>query len=162
MPRPTPRILRAALPLLCVAIALAGCARKMPFVGGSAKVTVAIDAAPNSNNCGGGTASALKVRVFAAADEAAIRTVLNNKGVAWAKQVETAGANVVGSPAEDFVAPGTRKEFVVELDPKATVVVVAGNYCKRTGADWYYIHPAKEKSLTLTSGATGFTLTTGK
>lgn len=134
----------------------------LPFIGGGGKVTVTITAAANSNNCGSGTAAALKVRVFAVADEAAVRGVLNNKGLAWGKQVEAAGANVLGKPVEDFVAPGTSKSIVVARDAKATVIVVEGNFCKKAGADWYYIHPAKKKKLKLTSGATGFTLDTGK
>ena len=125
-------------------------------------MTVTITAAANSNNCGSGTASALKVRIFAVADEAAIRTVLNNKGLAWSKQVEAAGANLLGKPVEDFVAPGTTKTIEIARDSKATVIVVEGNFCKKAGADWYYVHPAKKKKLKLTSGATGFTLTTGK
>lgn len=160
---PTPRISRVAIPALVLACALTGRALALPFIGGGGgKVTVTIAAAANSNNCGSGTASALKVRVFAVADEAAMRTVLNNKGLAWSKQMEAAGANVLGKPVEDFVAPGTTKSIVVARDAKATVIVVEGNYCKKAGADWYYVHPAKKKTLKLTSGATGFTLTTGK
>lgn len=163
----TPRISRVVLPAIALACALAGPAPAgpaiaLPFLGGGGKVTVTITAAENSNNCGGGTASALKVRIFAVADEAGIRTVLNNKGLAWSKQVEAAGANVLGKPVEDFIAPGTTKQIVVARDAKATVIVVEGNYCKKAGADWYYVHPAKKKSLKLTSGATGFTLTTRK
>lgn len=162
---PFVRMLRVAIPALALACSVAGPARALPplpFLGGGGKVKVTITAAANSNNCGGGTASALKVRVFAAGDEAAIRTVLNNKGVSWAKRVEAAGANLLGKPTEDFVAPGTSKEFVIQRDAKATVIVVEGNFCKKAGADWYVIHPAKKKSLKLTSGSTGFTLTTGK
>lgn len=156
------RISRVAIPAIALACTLAGPALALPFIGGGGKVTVTITAAANSNNCGTGTASALKVRVFAVADEAGIRTVLNNKGLAWSKQIETAGANVLGKPVEDFVAPGTTKSIVLARDAKATVIVVEGNYCKKSGADWYYVHPAKKKSLKLTSGAMGFTLTTGK
>lgn len=163
MPMSTSRMLRGSLPALALACALASPALALPFIGGGGgKVTVTIAADANSNNCGTGTASALKVRVFAVADEAAIRTVLNNKGLSWAKQVEAAGANVLGKPVEDFIAPGTSKTIVVARDAKATVIVVEGNYCKKTGADWYYVHPAKQKKLKLTSGATGFKLTTGK
>lgn len=157
------RMSRVSVPALALACLLAGPAFALPFIGGGGgKVTVTIKGDPNSNNCGGGTASALKVRVFAVADEAAIRTVLNNKTLSWSKQMEAAGANVLGKPVEDFIAPGTSKTIVLERDAKATVVVVEGNYCKKTGADWYYVHPAKKKKLSLTSGATGFTLTTGK
>lgn len=154
---------RVAVPALALACLLAGPAFALPFIGGGGgKVTVTLKADANSNNCGGGTASALKVRVFAVADEAAIRTVLNNKTLSWSKQMEAAGANVLGKPVEDFIAPGTTKTIVLERDPKATVIVVEGNYCKKSGADWYFVHPAKKKKLGLTSGATGFTLTTGK
>jgi type VI secretion system VasD/TssJ family lipoprotein len=156
------RMLRALPAALVLACALASPAGALPFIGGGGKVTVTIKAEANSNNCGSGTASALKVRVFAVADEAAIRTVLNNKGLAWSKQMEAAGANVLGKPVEEFVAPGTSKKIVVARDAKATVIVVEGNYCKKAGADWYYVHPAKKKVLKLSSGATGFTLTTGK
>lgn len=155
-------ILRVSIPALALACVLAGPALALPFIGGGGKVTVTLKADANSNNCGSGTASALKVRVFAVADEAAIRTVLNNKTLSWSKQMEAAGANVLGKPVEDFIAPGTAKTIVLERDAKATVIVVEGNYCKKTGADWYYVHPAKKKKLSLTSGATGFTLTTGK
>ena len=157
MSRVSPLALTVALcfALPCTAVAL-------PFIGGGGKVTVTITAAANSNNCGTGTASALKVRIFAVADEAAVRTVLNNKGLAWSKQVEAVGANLLGKPVEDFVAPGTTKTIELARDAKATVVVIEGNFCKKAGADWYYVHPAKKKKLKLTSGATGFTLTTGK
>lgn len=133
----------------------------MPF-GGKGKVKVTVTAAADCNNCGSGTASALKLRVFMVADEAALRTVLNNKGLGWSKQIDAAGANVLGKPLEDFVAPGATKEWVLPKDPKATVVVVEGNFCKRTGAGWYWIQPAKQKSLKLTAGATSFTLTPEK
>lgn len=159
---PIARILRAVLPVLALNALLVGCAGALPFLGGGGKVTVTVAAADNSNNCGGGSASALKIRVFQAADEAAIRTVLNNKAVSFSKRIEAAGATVLGKVTEDFVSPGTSKEFVLAKDPKAVVIVVEGNYCKKTGADWYYIQPAKKKSLKLTSEATGFTLTTGK
>jgi type VI secretion system VasD/TssJ family lipoprotein len=161
---PTARRLRASLPALAVALcfALPCPALALPFIGGGGKVTVTITAAENSNNCGSGTASALKVRIFAVADEAAVRTVLNNKGLAWSKQVEAVGANLLGKPVEDFVAPGTTKTIELARDAKATVIVIEGNFCKKAGADWYYVHPAKKKKLKLTSGATGFTLTTGK
>ena len=158
MPRVSPLALTVALCLAlpCSAVAL-------PFIGGGGgKVTVTITAAENSNNCGSGTASALKVRIFAVADEAAIRTVLNNKGLAWSKQVEAAGGNLLGKAVEDFVAPGTTKTIEIARDAKATVIVIEGNFCKKAGADWYYVHAAKKKKLKLTSGATGFTLTTGK
>ena len=70
---------------------------------------------------------------------------------------------MLGKPTEDFVAPGTTKVIVLARDPKATVIVVEGNFCKRTGADWYYIQPTKKlKALKLTAGATGFKLTPGK
>ncbi|MCC6348543.1 MAG: type VI secretion lipoprotein TssJ [Candidatus Eisenbacteria bacterium] len=159
------RISRVGLPAIALACVLAGPALAgvpLPFLGGGGKVKVTITAAANSNNCGGDAASALKVRVFAVADEAGIRTVLNNKGLSWSKQIEAAGANVLGKPVEDFVAPGTSKTLVIARDPKAKVIVVEGNYCKKAGADWYFVHPAKKKSLKLTSGAMGFTLTTGK
>ncbi len=155
-----PRLVMLALALACATVlpALA-----LPFIGGGGgKVAVTIAAANDCNNCSSGTASALKVRVFAVADEAAIRTVLNNKGLGWSKQIEAAAANVLGKPTEDFVAPGTTKVLVVARDPKATAIVVEGNFCKRTGAAWYFIQPAKKKALKLTAGATGFTLTTGK
>ena len=159
---PYARMLRAALPALALNAMLVGCAGALPFIGGGGKVTVTITAADNSNNCGGGSAAALKVRVFAAADEAAIRTVLNNQAVSFTKRIEAAGATVLGKVNEDFVSPGGTKEFVLKRDPKAAVIVVEGNFCKKTGATWYYIQPAKKKSLKLTSGAMGFTLTTGK
>ena len=92
-------------------------AHALPFIGGGGgKVTVTISAASDCNNCGSGTASALKIRVFMVTDEAAIRTVLNNKGVGWSKQIESAGATVVGEPSENFVAPGATKVFVVAKD----------------------------------------------
>lgn len=166
MPSPLTRNSRLVMPVLAMWL-LAGVAVwpahavSIPFRG-KGKVKVVVSAAPDCNNCGSGTASALKMRVFMVADEAAIRTVLNNKGVGWSKQVEAAGANVLGKPLEDFVAPGASKEWVLEKDPKATVVVIEGNFCKRVGAAWYFIQPAKEKSLKLTAGATGFTPTTGK
>jgi predicted component of type VI protein secretion system len=153
---------RVVLPALFLACAFAGSARALPFIGGGGKTTVTIAAAATCNNCGSGTASALKVRVFAVADEAAIRTVLNNKGLGWSKQMEAAAANVLGKTVEDFVTPGATKTIVLARDAKATVVVVEGNFCKKTGADWYFIQPAKKKALKLTAGATGFTLTTGK
>lgn len=156
-PRVSPLALTVAL-----CFALPWPASALPFIGGGGKVTVTITAAENSNNCGSGTASALKVRIFAVADEAAVRTVLNNKGLAWSKQVDAVGANLLGKAVEDFVAPGTTKTIEIARDAKATVIVVEGNYCKKAGADWYYVHPAKKKKLKLTSGATGFTLTTGK
>jgi type VI secretion system VasD/TssJ family lipoprotein len=159
---PSPRMRRALLPAFMLACAVAGPALALPFIGGGGKTTVTITAAENCNNCGSGTASALKVRVFAVADEAAMRTVLNNKTLGWSKQMEAAAANVLGKPSEDFIAPGATKTIVIARDAKATVVVVEGNFCKKTGADWYFIHPAKKKSLKLTAGATGFTLTTGK
>ena len=138
-------------------------AHALPFIGGGGgKVTVTISAASDCNNCGSGTASALKIRVFMVTDEAAIRTVLNNKGVGWSKQIESAGATVVGEPSENFVAPGATKVFVVAKEAKATAIVVQGNFCKRTGAGWYFVQPVKSKTLKLTAGATGFTLTTGK
>lgn len=160
---PSARMPRVALPALFLACVLAGSALALPFIGGGGKVTVTITATANCNNCGSGTASALKVRVFAVGDEAAIRTVLNNKGLGWSKQMEAAAANVLGKPAEDFVTPGTTKTIVLARDAKATAIVVEGNFCKKTGADWYFIQPAKKKkALKLTAGATGFTLTTGK
>lgn len=158
----TPRKQRATLSALLFVCVFASAAFALPFIGGGGKTTVTITASADCNNCGAGTASALKVRVFAAADEAAIRTVLNNKTLGWSKQMEAAAANVLGKPSEDFVAPGSTKSIVLQRDDKATVVVVEGNFCKKTGADWYFIQPAKKKSLKLTAGATGFTLTTGK
>ena len=159
------RMSRAALPALFLACAVAGSAFALPFIGGGAKtVTITIAADANCNNCGSGTASSLKVRVLAVADEAAMRTVLNNKGLGWSKQIEAAGANVLGKPTEDFVTPGAVKTIVIPRDPKATVIVVEGNFCKKTGADWYFVQPVskKTKTLKLTAGATGFTLTPGK
>lgn len=148
---------------LVLACALAPPVLALPFFGGGGgKVTATVTAASDCNNCGTGTASALKVRVFAVADEVAIRTVLNNKSVGWSKQVEAAAANVLGKPAEDFVTPGASKVFVVERPAKATAIVVEGNFCKRTGAGWYFIQSAKKKTLKLTAGAMGFELTTGK
>ncbi len=155
-----------ALALLSlVACVVASPVLALPFIGGGGgKVTVTIAAAADCNNCGSGTASALKLRVFMVADEAAIRTVLNNKGLGWSKQVEAAGANVLGKPLEDYVAPGASKVLVVPRDAKAGAIVVEGNFCKRAGAGWYFILPTKSKpkTLKLTAGATGFTLTTGK
>lgn len=152
-----------AVALLALAGLTAPPARALPFIGGGGgKVTVTIAAAADCNNCGSGTASALKLRVFMVADEAAIRTVLNNKGLGWSKQLEAAGANVLGKPSEDFVAPGASKVLVIPKEPKATVIVVEGNFCKRSGAGWYFIQPVKSKTLKLTAGATGFTITTGK
>lgn len=152
-----------ALAFVLLACAAVVPASALPFIGGGGgKVTVTITAAAECNNCGSGTASALKLRVFMVADEAAIRTVLNNKGLGWSKQLEAAGANVLGKPMEDFVAPGASKVLVLAKDPKATAIIVEGNFCKRSGAGWYYIQPIKPKLLKLTAGATGFTLTTGK
>jgi predicted component of type VI protein secretion system len=152
-----------ALALFMLAGLVASPALALPFIGGGGgKVTVTIAAAADCNNCGSGTASALKLRVFMVADEAAIRTVLNNKGLGWSKQLEAAGANVLGKPSEDFVAPGASKVLVIPKEPKATVIVVEGNFCKRSGAGWYFIQPVKSKTLKLTAGATGFTITTGK
>ncbi len=152
-----------ALAFVLLACAAEVPASALPFIGGGGgKVTVTITAAAECNNCGSGTASALKLRVFMVADEAAIRTVLNNKGLGWSKQLEAAGANVLGKPMEDFVAPGASKVMVLAKDPKATAIIVEGNFCKRAGAGWYYIQPIKPKLLKLTAGATGFTLTTGK
>lgn len=165
MPPPQARKLQVVVLALAAACVVVSPARALPFIGGGGgKVTVTITAAADCNNCSSGTASALKLRVFAVADEAAIRTVLNNKGLGWSKQIEAAGANVLGKPSEDFVAPGTTKVLVIARDPKATAIVVEGNFCKRTGADWYFIQPAKnkKKTLKLTAGATGFQLTTGK
>lgn len=152
-----------AVSLLALVCSFGTPALALPFIGGGGgKVSVTIAAAANCNDCGSGTASALKVRVFAVADEAGIRTVLNNKTVGWSKQLEAAGANVLGKPAEEFVAPGTTRTFVVVRDAKATVIVVEGNFCKRVGAAWYYVHPARQKKLKLTAGSTGFSPTTGK
>ena len=154
-----PRLILLAFATACV---LVSPARALPFIGGGGGGKVTIAATADCNNCGSGTASALKLRVFAVADEAAIRTVLNNKGLGWSKQIEAAGANVLGKPVEDFVAPGTTKVLNVARDAKTTVIVVEGNFCKRSGADWYFIHPAKKKALKLTAGATGFKPTPGK
>jgi predicted component of type VI protein secretion system len=153
---------RVALPALALACSLAGPALALPFIGGGGKVAITIVASADCNNCGSGTASSLKVRVFQVADEGAIRTVLNNKGLGWGKQVEAAAANVLGKPAEDFVTPGTTKVITLAKDGKAKAIVIEGNFCKKTGADWYFIQPAKKKAPKLTAGATGFTIKTGK
>lgn len=135
----------------------------IPFIHrGGGKVIVALDGAPDCNNCRTKTASSLKVRIFQVADSSAIRTVLNNKTLSWSKQVDAAGGNVLGKPVEEFIGPGVGKSVVIARDPKATAVVIEGNFCEKSGADWYFIHPAKKKTVRLQAGSTGFTLTTGK
>lgn len=153
------------LPLLLTAASFAcsGCSSSLPVVGGrAAKVTVAVEGAPDCNNCRTRTASSLKLRIFQVADSSAIRTVLNNKTLSWSKQLDAAAANVLGKPVEEYVGPGVGKSVTVERDPKAIAIVIEGNFCEKSGADWYYIHPAKRKSVGLRAGATGFALTTGK
>ena len=63
---------------------------------------------------------------------------------------------------EDYVAPGASKTVVVPREPKATAIVIEGNFCVKTGAEWYFIQPATHKAVELRAGATGFTLTTRK
>jgi predicted component of type VI protein secretion system len=125
---------------------------------GAAKITVSLEGAPDCNDCRTRTASSLKVRIFQVADSSAIRTTLNNKTLSWSKQLEAAAANVVGKPTEEYVGPGLSKSVVIEVDPKATALVIEGNFCEKSGADWYFIHPAKNKTVGLRAGATGFTL----
>lgn len=163
MRSPLARLIRLVLLPIGIASALPHASLALPFIGGGGgKVTVTITASADCNNCGAGTASALKVRVFAVADEAGIRTVLNNKGLSWSKQIEAAAANVLGKPIEDFVTPGTTKVLVIPRDAKAKAIVVEGNFCKRIGAGWYFIEPGKKKTLKLTAGATEFQPTPGK
>jgi predicted component of type VI protein secretion system len=131
----------------------------VPVLGrGGAKVTVSLEGAPDCNDCRTRTASSVKVRIFQVADSSAIRTTLNNKTLSWSKQLEAAAANVLGKPTEEYVGPGLSKSVVIEVDPKAVALVIEGNFCEKSGADWYFIHPAKHKSVGLRAGATGFTL----
>ncbi len=151
---------RMCLPLL-VAAALtgAGCASSLPVVGGGGPVTVTLTGAPDCNNCRTRTASSLKVRAFQVADSSAIRTVLNNRALGWSKQLEAAAANVLGKPVEDYVGPNITKSLSIPRDPKAVAVVIEGNFCEKTDATWYFIHPMRSKSVALRAGSTGFTLT---
>ena len=149
--------------LLAVAVvAWPATSHAIPFLGGKSKITVSVSGAPDCNDCGTGSAASLKLRIFQVADSTAIRTILNNKTLPWSKQLEAAAANVLGKPVEEFVAPGGGKTIEIVKDPKATAVVIEGNFCKPKSADWYVIHPARKKSVRLEAGATGFTLTAGK
>lgn len=160
---PPARMRRVFLPAIMLACALAGPASAIPFIGGGGgKVTVTLVGLPECNNCGTGSPSALKVRMFAVADSTAIRTILNNKTLSWSKQLDAAAANMLGKPVEEFVGPGATKTVVVPRDPKATAIVIQGNFCKKTGAAWYVVHPAKKKQVKLEAGATGFQLTPRK
>jgi len=140
-------------------IVIVGCGASVPMLKrGGGSVSVVLLGAPDCNNCRTRTASSLKVRVFQVADSSAIRGVLNNKTLSWSKQLDAAAANVLGKPMEDFIAPGASKTLEVVREEKATAVVIEGNFCARSGAAWYFIHPAKEKSVQLRADATGFTL----
>jgi len=156
-------VTRWSLPLFPAAalLVIAGCGVSVPMLkhgGGGGNVSVVLLGAPDCNNCRTRTASSLKVRVFQVADSSAIRGVLNNKTLNWSKQLEAAAANVLGKPMEDFIAPGASKTLEVAREEKATAVVIEGNFCAKSGADWYFIQPAKEKSVQLRADATGFTL----
>ena len=149
------------LPLLLAVAAFgcAGCSSSLPVLGhGAGKITVSLAGAPDCNDCRTRTASSLKVRIFQVADSSAIRTTLNNKTLGWSKQLEVAAANVLGKPVEQYVGPGTSSSVVVDVDPKATALVIEGNFCEKSAAEWYFIHPARNKSVSLRAGATGFTL----
>lgn len=152
---------RLCLPLLVVAaLASSGCSSSLPVVGrGGGSVTVTLTGTPDCNNCRTRTASSLKVRAFQVADSSAIRTVLNNRALGWSKQIEAAAANVLGKPVEDYVGPNITKTLTVVRDPKAVAVVIEGNFCEKTDATWYFIHPARNGSVTLRAGSTGFTFT---
>ncbi|MCC6652728.1 MAG: type VI secretion lipoprotein TssJ [Candidatus Eisenbacteria bacterium] len=129
---------------------------------GSPTVQVTLTGAPDCNNCGGGTPSTVKFRIFQVADTGAVRTMLN-KGLPWAKHVEAAGPNIVMNVGEDFVSPGISKTKSTQRAPNATAIVVEGNFCKKVGASWYTIHPfAKKGPLLITAGSTGLTVTSGK
>lgn len=144
--------------LLAVVMFVVGCggARK-----GSPTVQITITATADCNNCSG-TPSALKYRVFQVADTGAVRTMLN-KGLPWAKHVEAGGANILVKVTEDFVSPGSSKTIPTQRDPKATALVVEGNFCKKVGATWYVVHPlAKKGPLLVTAGATGLSIASGK
>lgn len=144
--------------LLVVVMSVVGCggARK-----GSPTVQITIRATADCNNCSG-TPSALKFRIFQVADTGAVRTMLN-KGLPWAKHVEAGGANILVKVTEDFVSPGASKTIPTQRDPKATALVVEGNFCKKVGATWYVVHPlAKKGPLLVTAGATGLSIASGK
>jgi predicted component of type VI protein secretion system len=148
---------------LAAAFLVAGCGASLPGLkhgGGSLSLTV--NGAPDCNNCQSHTASALAVRIFQVSDSTAIKGVLNNKALSWGKQVDAAAANVLGKPIEDYVRPGGSKSLVVARDAKATAVVVEGNFCVKSGSDWYFILPGKARQAALVAGPTRFTLTTEK
>ncbi|MFN8587433.1 MAG: type VI secretion lipoprotein TssJ [Candidatus Eisenbacteria bacterium] len=143
--------------LFVVVVSVVGCgARK-----GSPTIQVTITAAADCNNCSG-TPSALKFRVFQVADTGAVRTMLN-KGLPWAKQLEAGGSNILVKVTEDFISPGASKTIPTQRDPKATALVVEGNFCKKVGATWYVVHPlAKKGPLLVTAGPTGLSIASGK
>lgn len=141
--------------VLAAGTLLQGCAGKLK---GSPTVQVSISATADCNNCGGGAASALKFRIFQVADTGAVRTMLN-KGLPWSKHLEAGGANILVKISEDFVSPGETKLIPTERDPRATAIVVEGNFCKKVGASWYLVHPlAKKGPLQISAGATGLTV----
>ncbi|MBI5167859.1 MAG: type VI secretion system lipoprotein TssJ [Candidatus Eisenbacteria bacterium] len=159
MRRSIRRFLALAVVSCAALVLLAGCggARK-----GSPTIQVTVTASADCNNCGGGAASALKFRVFQVADSGAVRTMLN-KGLPWGKHLEAGGANILVKAAEDFVSPGASKTVATQRDPKATALVVEGNFCKKVGATWYVVHPlAKKGPLLVTAGPTGLTVTPRK
>lgn len=64
---------------------------------------------------------------------------------------------------EDFISPGDTKTIPGARDPKATAIVVTGNFCKKVGASWYLVHPlARKGPLRILAGSTGLTLAAGK
>jgi type VI secretion system VasD/TssJ family lipoprotein len=150
----------ARIALLCAGLVLlSGCGA---LHKGAPTIVITLTATADCNNCGGGSASALKYRIFQVADDGAARIALN-KGLPWAKQLDAAGSNVLTRVVEEFISPGATKQVSTLKDPAAKAIVIEGNFCKKTGASWYIVHPlTKSGPLKISVGSTGLTLASGK
>ncbi len=135
----------AGLALALAALCPLGCA-KVPLVGGSPSIELAVTATADCNSCGRPTGYPIYLRVLQVTDPSAMTGV--SLAQLWDREDKVLGAALV-SRSEAVVDPGARKEFKVERDPKAKSAVIVGNFCKSEGDCWYLVRPLKGGGLKL-------------
>lgn len=149
---------RTALAALSAAVLLAGCSA----IGmGKKSISLNLSASADLNNCGKPSPQPLEFAVIQVTDAKPIAGT--SLVQVWGKEKALFGDALLTRDTGSIVPGAVKQPFAFQRNPKATAVIVIGNFCKPDGSCWYATQElSKGSKLALEAGASCLTRVTKK